>query len=40
MHEILAAKIQKEVDEELSVSHSFKGNLTFTTIFILVIIFI
>jgi hypothetical protein len=27
MHEIEAAKIQKEVDDELLLSRSFKGNL-------------
>lgn len=30
MHEILSAKIQKEVDDELSVSHPFKGNFIFS----------
>lgn len=38
MYEILSAKIQKEVDDELSMTHHFKGNLIFSTICILIII--
>jgi len=40
MHEIEVAKLQKEVDEELSLSHSFKGNIIFVLIFIFLNIFI
>lgn len=29
MYDILAAKLQKEVDEELNLSYSFKGNFYF-----------
>ncbi len=40
MHDHEIANLQKEVDEELSLNHPFKGNLIFILIFIVLNIFI